>query len=194
MNESHDLTGDSPEAIQEILVAYLDGEVSTEVRVAIEQRLADDADYREQLVKLQQTWQLLDQLPTAQTDANFTRSTIAMVAVDVKRELTGSQTTATPSLNGNHQQPKELGSLTRELEIATSPSRSAWGYGLMAVIAALAVGFLAVFLPLQNQRRAALKDLPVVESLELYRYVDDVEFLKLLDDAKVFEVEDVDAP
>ncbi|MEM7314385.1 MAG: hypothetical protein AAF497_14655 [Planctomycetota bacterium] len=191
MSNERELTGDSAESIQEILVAYLDGEVSTETRAAIEQRLADDESYRNELVKLQQSWQLLDQLPTAKTDANVTKSTIAMVAVDVKRELTGEMATG-PSQNGSSANTTEA--ITRELDvIPVGPDRKS-NYTWVFAAAAAALGFLAVFMTLRNQHRAELYDLPVAENIDLYRYAEDVEFLSLLDQANLFEIEESDAP
>ena len=47
----------------ELLVAYLDGELDSEMRSDLEQRLMDDASLRSRLQTLQRGWDWLDELP-----------------------------------------------------------------------------------------------------------------------------------
>ncbi len=85
MNRELPLTQEeSPDS--ELLVAYLDGEVSDAERQDLERRLANDASLREQLAGLQKSWHLLDRLSTAHADDAFTRTTISM-AVQSAREV-----------------------------------------------------------------------------------------------------------
>src|SRR5690606_17784140 len=70
----------------EELVAYLDGELEAAEQAQVERRLADDAAYRQKLAQLQKAWDLLDILQKSEPDAEFTRSTVEMVAVQQGQE------------------------------------------------------------------------------------------------------------
>ena len=60
-------------------MAYLDGELSAEECRRVEQRLANDADYRRRLTELEQAWSALEALPPTKVDDDFARTTIEMV-------------------------------------------------------------------------------------------------------------------
>ncbi len=146
------------------LVAYLDGEVTEEERIAIEKRLEDDEEYRNRLVDLQGAWRILDRLPTAHADESFTRSTIAMVAIGA-------------------------GSLESSV---ISPQKRNWIRAGLLTAAAVA-GFLAIYVPMRLRDRAELLDLPLVHNIELYRYAEDIDFLKrLANEEDLFDDENED--
>ena len=46
----------------ELLVAYLDGELDEAARVNVEKRLAEEPDLRSRLTLLERAWDLLDEL------------------------------------------------------------------------------------------------------------------------------------
>ena len=71
----------SEDPSREEIVAYLDGETSDEERRVIEQRLANDENYRQQLHQLERAWDMLDVLPQSQVDPSFVHTTMEMVAV-----------------------------------------------------------------------------------------------------------------
>ncbi|QDT70536.1 hypothetical protein MalM25_34840 [Planctomycetes bacterium MalM25] len=77
----------------EVLVAYLDGQLDAEQCESIESRLATDAAAREKLQSLDRVWNALDVLPRSTASPTFTRSTVEMAAVsasqkgDTKRRL-----------------------------------------------------------------------------------------------------------
>ena len=77
-------------ALDEQLVAYLDGELDAESGRRIEALLASDAEVRRRLQSLERTWDLLDELDAAPVGEPFTQTTLEMVAVaaheDVERE------------------------------------------------------------------------------------------------------------
>jgi anti-sigma factor RsiW len=83
VNAERTPTDETQEDFPADLVAYLDGELDAQQTQAVEDRLSSDAVYRQQLRELQQTWDLLDQLPKADVDETFTRTTLSMVAVSV---------------------------------------------------------------------------------------------------------------
>ena len=89
MNAAEDNTLGNPAPVWEELVAYLDGELEPARQLQVERRLADDADYRGELIRLQRSWDLLDQLPRADTDEEFTKSTITMAALQGANRIGG---------------------------------------------------------------------------------------------------------
>ncbi len=148
------------------LTAYLDGELDADHVKRVEERLARDAGYRDELHKLERTWALLDRLPRATVDEAFTRSTIEMVAVSASQEAA------------------EVAGQLPQLRLRRRM------IGIASMLAALLVGFgIGSFLrPDSNEH--LLRDLPVVENLDLYYQADDIEFLRLLDKEGLFQDQD----
>ncbi|MDR1485631.1 MAG: hypothetical protein LBT09_12515 [Planctomycetaceae bacterium] len=62
-----------------ILIEYLDGELSTESRLKIEERLAHEPDLREKLAQLERDWDCLDLLERTQTDKKLVETTLEAV-------------------------------------------------------------------------------------------------------------------
>ena len=143
-------------ALDEQLVAYLDGELDAESGRRIEALLASDPEVRRRLQSLERTWDLLDQLDTAPVGEPFTHTTLEMVAVAARDDV--------------------------EHDRAEAPRRRrrrrlAIGGGLLAAAAA---GFLAVACLAPDPNRQLLEDLPVLVNFDEYRQVENVEFLRLL--------------
>lgn len=158
MNAKHE----TPEQIQTLLVAYLDGELSGTQRQEIERRLAKDGAFRNQLSTLQKSWDLLDCLPRSAEDKKLTQTTIAMVARDQQRQVTSPPRPSAPVVSGR------------------------W----VSAALALVIGFVAVSVPLRAIQNRQLRDLPVADNLDLYRYADDIEFLRLLNAEGFFPEDD----
>ena len=146
------------------LVAYLDGELTPEQNRFIEDRLAEDPGYRDQLVALQRSWDLLDILPDQMASSSFTKTTLEMATV---AEQTSPASRASA------------------LAVSTPWRRVT----RVAVVAA--AGFLLLGIPLKWSRDRKLRDLPVIHNMELYRHADSIEFLSLLDNEGLF-AEDLD--
>lgn len=149
------MSDSKPPIADEHLVAYLDGELNAVAREEVENQLASDQTLRRRLVHLEQSWNLLDQLPTATVGDEFAETTVSMVAA----------------------------------KLAHAPARGSVGWKKWAIAASVAFAVSAV--PWWIKRQRALRDLPVVQNLELYRVAESVEFLKMLDDEGLF-AEDVD--
>lgn len=149
------------------LVAYLDGELDAAQTRAVEDRLSSDADYRRQLRDLQRAWDLLDQLPTAEVDDTFTQTTLAMVAVSASEDVEQAQ--------------------QRQVQMR----RRWWWTGSIAAMIAFAIGYVAVSMVVSRDNRRLLRDLPVIQRLDEYRYADSVEFLRLLDREDVFAEDEI---
>ena len=156
---NHDPPQPANEAEHDELVAYLDGELQGEDRRRIEQRVGSDAAYRRRLVELEQSWNLLDELPKAEAAEDFTRSTVSMAVVMAEQE--------------------------------TKPWWMMPSHWLKAALAA-ALGFVLLGLPLVAKRRAALRDIPVMNNMDLYLHAESLEFLELLDEEGIFDEVDDD--
>jgi anti-sigma-K factor RskA len=140
----------------EELVAYLDGELPPEESRRVEERLANDADYRQQLRDLDQAWEALDALPATQVDDHFARTTIEMVTVAAQRDVT--ERTAQVS--------------------AKNRRRAAWW--IAAAVAVAALGFAATRWLLPDPNEVLIANLPVIQQLDVLSQVDNVEFLRTL--------------
>ena len=72
---------DDAEQLNEQLSAYIDGELSPEETIVLEQRLAADEKLRKRLAGLKKNWGLLESLPRENVSSRFTASTVEMVAI-----------------------------------------------------------------------------------------------------------------
>jgi hypothetical protein len=154
-----------PESIDEEIVAYLDGELDPEAEARIVRRLAEDAAYRARLSQLQQAWDLLDNLRISDADEEFVQSTIAMVAVQA-----------------------EEAAKTMRLR-AVRRRNFAWTAVVGVAAASLIGGFAYFRYRLTENDRKLVRDLPVIERVEEYRHVDDIDFLKQLARENLFAAE-----
>jgi anti-sigma factor RsiW len=162
-DENRTLTTD--EAMDEQIVAYLDGELDREAALVIERRLAADPAYRARLTRLQQAWDLLDNLGRTEADEDFTHSTVAMVTVKAEEDSTAGR------------------------DAARRRKQMLWA-GLGGLSLAAAVGaFLVVDRQLNSENRALVRDLPIIEKVDEYTNVESVEFLKQLQKEGLFAAE-----
>lgn len=140
----------------EELVAYLDGELSAEEARKVEERLANDVAYRQQLRDLDQAWEALGALPTTHVDDAFARTTIELACVAAEEDLTQKNSLAA---------------------IETRGRRRWWIAGAVsaAVIAFVMVRALAV-----HRNNMLLSDLPIITQVNALGLVRDVEFLQQL--------------
>jgi len=159
---------DANDAMVEELVAYLDGELDPESSRDVERRLSQDADYRQRLRQLQQSWDLLDRLPKADVDASFTQSTVALIAVKAGDDV---------------EVIKERRSKRRRI--------LRW-IGVGGVAVAFLVGYALVYSVAVRHNRRLLRDLPVIERIDEYRYAESIEFLQMLDDEGLFVEEAIE--
>lgn len=169
-NDSVNPEPNSEAVAEEQLVAYLDGELDEPTRQRIEARLAVDAGLRDALRRLERTWDLLDGLEQANVEESFTQSTMEMVALAASDEIR-----------------------VREEE-APRRRRLRWLVGGGSVVAAAVAGYAAVAIFWPNPNEELLNDLPVLENLDRYSQIDDVEFLRLLVAKNVFSEEGGDEP
>ncbi|HRX80276.1 MAG: hypothetical protein H6821_02385 [Planctomycetaceae bacterium] len=161
-NKQHDTK------IDEELVAYLDGELDVEAASRFDARLASDAALREKLKQHQQTWDLLDELPRADVGDRFTQTTVEMVAVSVAGQV------------------EDAGR-----QVARRAQFS-WLFGGAVALVAAAAGYGLITSITTASNQQLVKDLRVLENLDEYRAVEDIEFLRALEREGLFTSEVVD--
>jgi hypothetical protein len=160
------LSKETDHKLSEELVAYLDGELDAPQGRAVEQRLAGDPQARRALEQMDRTWHLLDELDAPAVAADFTRSTLEMATLAASSEL-------------------------------AVPRGRAWRRRLLAAAALLAAavaGFAAVAILVPNPNAQLLRDLPLLENLDQYRQIDNLELLRDLSGEKLFADDDEPAP
>lgn len=150
----HDESLPTPDQVRADLVAYLDGELDEVATLAVEQSLSESAEIRQEVESLSKTWDLLETLPPVQASSQFTERTLASLEVTAAPPPT--QTMITPAVR-------------RQLS-----------YGALIFGAALCglLGYLITNRGMSDPSDPIVRDLPVLERLELYRDVEDVEFLE----------------
>lgn len=160
--------------VEEELVAYLDEELEPEHRARVEHRLAEDSLYRDKLRHMQKSWDMLDLLARSEPDQEFTRTTVAMVALKAK-----------DAVQEQKQSTQRQGFLFR-LAVAAG----------MLACALISFGIGSWMLGAPD--RQLVQDLPLIEQLDAYTRAESVAFLQLLDKHGLFlpetENEAVPAP
>ncbi len=149
-------------SIEEQLVAYLDGELDGESCRRIEELLAVDAEVRRKLHWLERTWEILDELDTAPVGEDFTRTTMEMVALAAE---------------------EDVGKIAKE---APRRRRRAWLLTGLGMIVAGVAGYVVFALAAPNANRQLVKDLPVLENLDEYEQIQDINFLRMLLESGLF--------
>jgi hypothetical protein len=119
------------------------------------------------LRQLQRSWDLLDELPKSEADEAFTQTTLSMVAVTAKDDA-----------------EKSVAARRRQLRLAQC-------IGGGAAVAACLASYLIVSWFADGPNRELLRDLPVIQHLDEYRYAENVEFLRLLEREGLFVEEPV---
>jgi anti-sigma factor RsiW len=166
---SDETTLTTEEAIDQEIVAYLDGELDAAAAAAVERRMAEDPRYSARLNRLEKAWDLLDTLGRTEADDDFTHSTVAMVALKAQEDVAA--------------QTKSAGRQQTLRWVA------------LAAVALVAAGLTYYFVDerLNRENRALVRDLPVIERLDEYRNIDTVEFLERLQKEGLFAAEVNDA-
>lgn len=145
--------------MQERLNAYLDGELNAEESRDVEERLSKEPAWAAELQRLERAWNLLDQLPRSEVTPDFTQTTVEMIALDAAEQLA---------------------------EVVRPKPRRRWFDAALLTGGAVAAG-LAGYLVIDAWRPkrddAMLRELPVLQHLDLYTRAEpgeSVEFLRML--------------
>jgi hypothetical protein len=144
------------------LVAYLDGELDSQSCRRIEELLATDPEVRRKLQWLERTWEMLDELDATPVGEDFTRTTLEMVAVAAEKDVRQMQ------------------------DEAPRRRRRMWLFCGAGLILSAVAGFSAVSLTAASANRQLLQDLPLLENLDEYRQIKDIQFLRMLRDNGLF--------
>jgi hypothetical protein len=145
----------------ERLTAYLDGELEAAEASEVERRLSAEPTWAAELQRLQRAWDLLDRLPRAEVGANFTHTTVEMIAVEAEAELVAVQ----------HRPARRRG-----LD---------WVLLLGGAVAAAGAGFILIDKLRPPRDEELFRALPVLRNLDLYARTEtgeSAEFVKLLRD------------
>ena len=178
MNHPTPLPDDAPSDDPD-LIAYLDGELDADDSRTVESKLAFDAATRAKAEEYKKTYDLLDYLPKPEPSATFTARTLTKLQPVVA--VPASPSGSTPVLSGvaGPASPRRVW-----------PALFVWVFALVAVGAAGYFGHLLA-LPYLNPPKEVEKfdqaDLPLIHDLPLYLGVDDLDFIRKLREADVFE-------
>ncbi|MBL6725203.1 MAG: hypothetical protein ISQ09_08945, partial [Rubripirellula sp.] len=138
----------------ELLVSYLDGELSREEESALENRLVENETLRDRLQTLQSGWDLLDDLPDSAPSLKLVESTLELVVADLE---------------------KSNNSKTWTLRSIRWPA-------MMLIASLIGIGGAYIFSgslkDYQYQRE--LDDLAIAENLDAYLRGRDIELMRLL--------------
>jgi anti-sigma factor RsiW len=158
------------------LVAYLDQELSESEARAVEARLTTDPALRAEAESLQRAWGLLDMLPRAEPSPTFSHKTIERLTLEGAGRATG--------------------------RVLSSRRRWLWGLGWAAAVLLVAgAGFVIGGRLAPTRSTAPPQDSAEVESklarhprviqnMQLYDHVEDLDMLKALGQPDLFGDED----
>jgi anti-sigma factor RsiW len=142
------------------LVAYLDGELHGEAARALEARLQLNPAARAEAEALKRTWALLDYLPRGQPSPSFTERTLSRLQPVARKGALGSN-------------------IRRWL------AGAAWAAALLLSFGA-GWAIFARLAPWEPGERELVRDLRIVENMRWYEPIEDVDFLKQLDQPELF--------
>lgn len=167
-----------PDNDKEELVAYLDGELPDEAASRVEKSLVDDPAVRRDVEQLTKTFDLLDLLPASQASDGFAAKTLTVIRTQSNVPKAESTENDAPAENtpSNYSQQAIIWGV-----------RAAAFFGLLFVAT---VGFNGVFKQNSEPIDELLTDLPIIQRLDEYQEIGDVEFLKSLSESELFDERD----
>lgn len=150
--------------LRENFVAYLDGELPEGESVKVEQALASNEIARHEIESLARTWELLDVLPRTTATEDFTRKTMATL------------TTA--------EVPKDFANSEVAKKAKQFVQTAIWFLGLAALATA---GFFITHSLIPEPTDELVQELPVIQNLDRYQEVGDLEFLRKLESERLWK-------
>jgi anti-sigma factor RsiW len=156
------------DAEREDLVAYLDGETIGEAKRTIEAKISLDPRWRAEAESLKRTWDMLDYLPRQEPSPDFTQRTLSRL----------------------EPMPKPVGKpggvvrlrFFRPVRVTVAAS---WAAALlMAVLGGYSL--TRSWWPHGPGEAELVRDLRIIENKRYYNAVDDIRFLRKLDDPELF--------
>jgi hypothetical protein len=147
--------------LREEIVAYLDGELTDDQVVVVEQRLSEDESYRHELLQLQRTWDILDQVPRSTASNMFAQSTLEMAALNARQN-------SSPGWR---------------LDLR-------WILLLVAIAVSGSGGFLWARYNAEQPNIELARDLELLEEFEMFEEVESIQFLERLSKTGLFPKSD----
>ncbi len=138
----------------ELLVAYLDGELDRSDRTTLENRLLDDATLRTRLHQLQSGWDMLEALPEPAPSVKLVETTLELVVADIVKA-----------------------------KRSQSSWMSRFQYPLGVIAACLISALIGLGVTRLIQRRGyrnELRELAIAENLDAYNHAVDLELMRQL--------------
>jgi anti-sigma factor RsiW len=163
---------------KEELVAYLDGELPDEAASRVEKSLVDDAAVRRNVEQLTKTFDLLDLLPASQASDGFAEKTLTAIRTQSSEPKPESTSDDAPAENARSNY---------------SERATVWGIRAAAFFGLLFVattGFNGAFKQNSEPIDELLTELPVIQRLDEYEEVGNVQFLKALSESGLFDERD----
>ncbi len=161
---------DDPESDDPELIAYLDGELGADDSRTVESKIGVDPAMRVKAEEYKKTYDLLDYLPKPEPSPTFTTRTLTRL------HPVNASSTVVPNVPA----------LTRNVW----PELLLWALALVAVGTAGYFGHSlarSYWNPVPEAEKFDQADLPLIHDLPYYLGVDDLDFLKLLRKAEVFD-------
>lgn len=147
----------------EILVAYLDGELDQDTTTDIERRLTTEPELRAHLRELQQTWDMLDGLPSTEVNHSFTQSTIELVVEEAQSHLKKSKP--------NFAWPLKIGA------------------AMALLVGSTAISYATVQYFLETPNRKLIRDLVFYENVDGYGMIPNISVLENLHNSAILPEE-----
>jgi hypothetical protein len=168
------MSKDAKEQELEKLVAYLDGEVSEQEAIEVEQALSTDEDTRAHVDGLERAWEMLDRLPISKASEEFTDKTLSSIRT-VQLEAQAAE----------EQEPSGFG-LTKKsrAQLRRAGIMAGWIVGLACSIF---VGYLITNQWVPDESDPLIQDLSFIENLDTYTEVQSLEFLEELQKSGTFD-------
>ena len=154
-----------PAELQENLVAYLDGELGDVATQEIERTLAENSTLREEVEVLTRSFEMLDELPRPQLSSEFTERTIATIQLSQPSSSDAGEEEPTSSWPGR---------------------RSLIAGWLLGLAASVALGLWIGGQVGSDDSDRLIEDLPLLKNLDTYREVEDIEYLRKLNEQGLF--------
>ena len=157
----------------EKLVAYLDGEVTDQEAIEVEQSLSTDEETRARVDALERTWELLDKLPITKASSEFTDKTLSTIkTVQLEAQAAEEQNRSGFSLSRKSQQ-----------QLRRAAIAGCWMVGLACSIY---LGFTITNQWVPEESEPLLRELSLIENLDTYSEVQSLEFLEELQQSGTF--------
>lgn len=194
--DPQDELGDESDGLTSELVAYLDGELDRQGNEVVGAKISLDAAVRAEADALKRTWELLDHLPRPEPSPNFTERTISRIEPIVPIG-SGSGPAAVKSGPASAM-PRSSTSSAPVVQVSVRRSRRyrlAMGATWLILIGAAGLSGYFIrgevvrqFDRIDQQEKDAqiLSERRLLQNLQTYRYIDDLTFLKDLDDPDLF--------